>query len=119
MIIAHQPKDTASTANEQYRYLNVLLDVERGELRGPRGTYLLQPQLLAVAQRLFRRAGNLVSRDALISACWPDPDNEPESVDASLRVRVSQLRRALILISAATVGIRTEPSVGCALEAVR
>lgn len=97
---------------------NMVLDVETRTLAGPRGHVQLAPQLFALAERLFRRPCAVINHDSLASAVWPDPDGEPEFSDVQLRVRIGQLRNALIVLSGERVRIRSDRGVGWALEVV-
>ena len=91
--------------------LRLLVDQRR--LIGPRGEVTLRGNAYAVAFRLMRRPGVIVMRSDLISAMYPDPDDEPNDAEGVLRQVILTLREAINLIVGRTpVAIMTEGSVG-------
>ena len=56
-----------------YRFDRFTLDLSRGVLLASDGTELpLRPKSFALLQLLVESAGHLVSRDAIMTAIWPD-----------------------------------------------
>lgn len=75
-----------ATYNEQTRVLI-----------GPAGLQTLSPQHDTILRRLIRTPGRAVSNDALIMLLYPD-DNEPADAMNTVKVRVHELRRALLTV---------------------
>lgn len=93
---------------------SVSLDPETRVLSGPRGSLLLAARHFALLERLMRRCGVIIAHGDLISALWPDPDDEPDNAEGSLRVYFTQLRSLLAAIGVHhdEIAVRCEPSVG-------
>ena len=71
---------------------NVVVDFRSEEVRGPGGAPIeLRPQSFAVLRCLAGRAGELVSKDELLTECWPGV----AVTEDSLTQCVSEIRRAL------------------------
>jgi len=76
------------------------------------GQWLPLPALEARIMRLLAAAyGDVVTREELIAAAWPDPEHRPVN---SLNLHILRLRRR---ISALGIGIRTARGHGYALVA--
>ena len=75
-----------------YRFDRFTLDLNRGALMAADGAELpLRPKSLALLQLFVERAGHLVSRDAIMSAIWPDVF----VTDDSITPCVGEIRHAL------------------------
>jgi DNA-binding winged helix-turn-helix (wHTH) protein/TolB-like protein len=74
------------------RFAEWEFDVDTGELVGPAGAVRLQPQPAKVLAALLARPGDLVTRDELKRALWPDTVVE---ADQGLNFCVRQIRAAL------------------------
>jgi len=64
-------------------------------LAGPSGAERVEPGAFVVLRELLQRPGQVVAKDKLIGAIWPDADREPECGETGLRKRVLQARQAL------------------------
>lgn len=70
----------------------VVVDLRREEVRGAGGERIeLRPRSFGVLRHLAARAGELVTKDELLSACWPGV----VVTDDSLTQCVSEIRRAV------------------------
>lgn len=67
-----------------------LVDMDSREVRGSQGIHTLEPRAAAVLSHLLHQEGEVVSRAALIEACWPAGGGS----DEALTQTVAQLRRA-------------------------
>jgi len=74
------------------------LDTETREISSTRGSIRLSPLHYAVAERLMRRVGAIVSLSDLVSAAWPDPDNEPADPEGRIRDAIKTLRNSALLM---------------------
>ncbi len=95
------------------------LDVETRELAGPRGAIRLDPLNFAMMERLMRRPGVIVEDTAMVSALWPEPDDEPDDPDNTLRHKASVLRGTICVLGCAgrnKVSISRERGVGFFIE---
>lgn len=91
----------------------------RRALAGPHGSLVLSGQLYRVTERLMRRPEALVSSTDLIAAMYPDVDDEAERSDLVLRLRIRQLRGAILVLTRNAVRVRTEREMGYAIEVQR
>lgn len=91
----------------------LMLLTDQRRLVGPRGEITLRGNAYAVAHKLMRRPGVIVTRSDLISAMYGDPDDEPNDAEGVLRQVILTLREAINLIVGRTpVSIVTEAGVG-------
>jgi DNA-binding winged helix-turn-helix (wHTH) protein/TolB-like protein len=74
------------------RFAEYEFDLDSGELVGPAGTVRLQPQPAKVLSALLARPGEVVTRDELKQAVWPDTFVE---ADQGLNFCIRQIRAAL------------------------
>ena len=113
---------TAATSESPAVYVLAQMALDTGchTVSGPRGHVQLTPGPARLLARLMRRPGAVVSASDLISAMYPDPDEEPEHADVVLRSQIQRLR-ALVeaLAPKGTVQIRNLPTVGYAIETTR
>ncbi|MDQ2069746.1 winged helix-turn-helix domain-containing protein [Natronospira bacteriovora] len=79
-----------------------------GEVRGPKSTRRLEPQLISVLRALAEAEGRLLSRDELLNRAW----SGRVVSDATLSSVISQLRRSLTEIGVRQVCIETLPKRG-------
>jgi DNA-binding winged helix-turn-helix (wHTH) protein len=82
---------TASRAHEVYRFGPFQLDVTERQLTREGRPVVLRAKVFDTLVALVRRAGHLVTREALIDAVWPDAIVE----EGNLSHNVSALRKAL------------------------
>jgi DNA-binding winged helix-turn-helix (wHTH) protein len=75
----------------QYLFPPFRLDIDNARLWHETQPVPLKPKFLAVLQHLVIHAGNLVTKEALLEAVWP----EMAVSDAILKVSVRELRKAL------------------------
>ena len=102
-----------------YRVAMMELDLEARVLTGPRGSVRLASIPFALAERLMRSPGLVISRSALIAAMYPNPDDEPETAENVLRNTLSKLRGMLCLLGGEDLRIVVEPSEGWVLMSRR
>lgn len=76
----------------RFQFLQFTYDVTTGELRTATETVRLQPQPAAALRVLLQNAGQLVTRETLKQAIWPDTVVE---ADQGLNFCVRQIRMAL------------------------
>lgn len=62
-------------------------------LYGPLGLHRTTPRTHDLLMRLLQSVNKVVSKDALISALWPNPDDEPDSAESSLKVCIHWTRK--------------------------
>jgi DNA-binding winged helix-turn-helix (wHTH) protein/tetratricopeptide (TPR) repeat protein len=93
------------------RFEGFTLDTARGALLGSAQEVVLRPKTAAVLLHLLRHAGEVVSREALLDAVWPDIAVTDDSVTQC----VSEIRRALG--EAGPRLLRTLPRRGYLLDA--
>jgi DNA-binding winged helix-turn-helix (wHTH) protein/TolB-like protein len=74
------------------RFAEYEFDLDSGELAGPGGRARLQPQPAKVLSALLARPGELVTRDELKQAVWPETFVE---ADQGLNFCIRQIRAAL------------------------
>ncbi|MEO7999608.1 MAG: winged helix-turn-helix domain-containing protein, partial [Gemmatimonadaceae bacterium] len=74
---------------QRVQFLEFTFDLQTGELSSARETVRLQPQPAAALRVLLSSAGELVSRDALKQAIWPDTVVE---ADQGLNFCIRQIR---------------------------
>ena len=79
-------------SRDPYSFAEFSFNIETGEVTGPSGTVRLQPQPAQVLRILVSRAGELVTRDELKGAVWPETNVE---ADQGLNYCVRQIRLAL------------------------
>lgn len=77
---------------QRVQFLEFTFDLQTGELSSARETVRLQPQPAAALRVLLSSAGELVTRDALKQAIWPDTVVE---ADQGLNFCIRQIRMAL------------------------
>ncbi|MBX6374653.1 MAG: winged helix-turn-helix domain-containing protein [Acetobacteraceae bacterium] len=95
-----------------YRFAAFALDVERGSLVDAAGNRTeLRPKSAEVLRFLAENAGHVVSRDALMSAVWPNVF----VTDDSITQCITEIRRALGVEAARL--LRTFPRRGYLLDA--
>src|SRR4051812_10871543 len=100
--------DTGATA---LRFGGFAFDPVRGVLRQPSGAEtVLRPKSPGLLYHLARHAGQVVGRDALLDAVWPDVS----VTDDSITQCVTEIRRALGAEGAAL--LRTLPKRGYLLD---
>jgi two-component system OmpR family response regulator len=113
----------AVAADPGYKLGNLRLDVEQRALIGPRGELILMPQLFRLAERLMRRPGMVVPFSDVVGVLYPDADVEPDNAEVVMRIRIQQMRAALLLLAEGAregnVRVRTERGIGYALEVWR
>ncbi|MFT8243130.1 winged helix-turn-helix domain-containing protein [Roseomonas sp. BN140053] len=98
---------------EALRFDSFVLDLGRGALLGPDGAEIpLRPKTYALLRHLLERAGQLVDRDALLTAIWPGVHVTDDGVTQC----VGEIRRALG--EAGPRLLRTVPKRGYLLDAV-
>ena len=78
-------------AQASYRFGPFLVDGVAYRVWRGRDALDLTPQLLDLLVYLLERAGTLVTKDALLTALWPDAN----VTDNALSQAVSELRRAI------------------------
>ena len=76
----------------RYRFAEYELDAASGELLGPAGRQRLEPQPARVLTLLVERAGELLTREELQRAVWPDTHVD---LDQGLNYCIRQVRTAL------------------------
>jgi DNA-binding winged helix-turn-helix (wHTH) protein len=74
-----------------YSFGSYRLDASAGQLRRGEEVVPLAPKAFAVLQHLADRAGQLVTKDELLSVAWADV----HVGDGALKVCVREIRRAL------------------------
>lgn len=77
---------------QRVQFLEFTFDLQTGELSSARETVRLQPQPAAALRVLLSSAGELVTRDVLKQAIWPDTVVE---ADQGLNFCIRQIRMAL------------------------
>ncbi|KUF11388.1 alpha/beta fold hydrolase [Pseudoponticoccus marisrubri] len=97
----------------RYRFADVTLDLARHELRRDGAPVHVEPQVFALLALLARRAGEVVSRDALIAEVWKGQIVS----DATVAARISAARAAVGDTGRDQAIIRTVPRVGVQLVA--
>jgi len=75
-----------------FRFNNHTFDPDTGELDGPRESLRLQPKPARLLAMLLEAAGELVERDAIRDALWPDTTVD---FDAGLNTCMRQIRTAI------------------------
>lgn len=80
------------STNRPYRFEGFVFDPATGELTGPAGNDRLPPKPAALLALLLARPGELVTREELQDALWPDQHVE---IDQVLAYTVRQVRAAL------------------------
>lgn len=83
---------TGMHSARRFQFLQFTYDVTTGELRNAKETVRLQPQPAAALRVLLQNAGQLVTRETLKQAIWPDTVVE---ADQGLNFCVRQIRVAL------------------------
>jgi DNA-binding winged helix-turn-helix (wHTH) protein/tetratricopeptide (TPR) repeat protein len=78
------------------------------EIVGPSGRETLEPRVMEVLLALIGARGAVLSRDALVDACW---DGRAVSEDAITRV-ISKIRRLSEGVAAGDFAIETLPKIG-------
>ena len=73
------------------RFGDIVIDLAVREVRAGRRLSRIEPRAAAVLGVLIARAGQVVSREALLDTCW----REAAGSDEALTQAVAQLRRAL------------------------
>ena len=76
----------------RYRFGPFEFDPDSGELASSTGVVVLQPQPALLLEVLLSRAGQMVSRDELYEALWPDTRVE---FDLGLNAAIRSLRKTL------------------------
>jgi DNA-binding winged helix-turn-helix (wHTH) protein len=94
-----------------YRFADFTLDVARGRLLRGDTDVALRPKSLAVLTHLLRHAGHVVTKDALMSAVWPDVTVTEDSLTRCIH----EVRQALGADAAAL--LRTVPRRGYMFDA--
>lgn len=110
---------TDTAAVPVHRCGTLSLDIETRTLSGPRGQIRLDPMAYAMMCRLMRRPGVIVSDTDMISTVWPDPDDEPDDPDMTLRFKATVMRNTIIALGCgghAKVSLRRERNVGYFME---
>lgn len=79
----------------------LVLHVELRHLYAHGREACLSGRQTAILALLMRRAGSVVSRDALLAAMYPSPDEEPGDARQVLRNVMMMLRRALAQVGCA------------------
>ncbi|HEY6987992.1 MAG TPA: alpha/beta fold hydrolase [Bryobacteraceae bacterium] len=69
----------------QYKFGPFSLDLTNQRLESAAGEISLRPKVFAVLAHLVRRAGNLVTRDELLDAVWPDSYVDDHTVSVHIR----------------------------------
>jgi DNA-binding response OmpR family regulator len=107
----------AESGSTAHKVGPLTLYVEEHRLEGPRGELRLSGAHFRIMLRLMRRPGMVVERSDLISALYPDADDEGENGDACLRQIVMSLRRAIALLGCEkAVLLITERGIGHAIR---
>jgi DNA-binding winged helix-turn-helix (wHTH) protein/TolB-like protein len=92
-----------------YRFDSHTFDPDTGELDGPRESLRLQPKPARLLAMLLEAEGELVERDAIRAALWPDTTVD---FDAGLNTCVRQIRTALDATGGHVECIETLPKRG-------
>lgn len=92
-----------------FRFNNHTFDPDTGELDGPRESLRLQPKPARLLAMLLAAAGELVERDTIRAALWPDTTVD---FDAGLNTCMRQIRTALKETGADGELIETLPKRG-------
>lgn len=98
---------------------SISLDTQTRKLAGPRGEVRLDNLTYIMAERLMRRPGVIVHDTDLVSAIWPDPDDEPEIPENTIKYKASILRSLFVALGGGgrrKVQIKKEPLVGYFVE---
>ena len=100
---------TTTSTSMPIRFDQFTFDEQSGELRNADGMTRLQPQASAALHVLLANAGQVVTRETMITALWPDTTVE---FDDSLNFCIRQLRVALGDNATAPRFIETLPKRG-------
>lgn len=100
--------DKGSGENKLYRFGPFLLDVRRRVLLRDNQVVQLQPKAVDTLIALVEQHGQIISKDELINAVWPDTIVE----EGNLTLNISAVRKALGDNSAAPSFIETFPKRG-------
>jgi len=92
-----------------FRFHDHSFDPDTGELDGPRGSVRLQPKPARLLAMLLAGGGDLVDRDSIRDALWPDTNVD---FDANLNTCVKQIRTALRETGDDTEYVETLPKRG-------
>lgn len=68
-----------------YKFGSFSLDIDNQRLQSADGEIALRPKVFAVLAHLVHRAGNLVTRDELLEAIWPDSYVDDHTVSVHIR----------------------------------
>jgi len=90
-------------------------DPDRRLLVGPKGFARVTRREHDLLTQLALRRGRLVTLDALISAVWSPPEDEPERPINAMRVHLHRLRAKLKAVGASADLIQNIWGVGCLL----
>lgn len=98
---------------------SISLDTQTHKLAGPRGEVRLDNLTYIMAERLMRRPGVIVRDTDLVSALWPDPGDEPEIPENTIKYKASVLRGVFAALGGGgrrKVQIKKERGVGYFVE---
>lgn len=104
---------------ELFKIGTLSLDPASHILSGPRGKIRLAPKIFSTLMPLMRREGVIVPDSELISHVWPNPDDEPECPELTIKANIKHLRGTFELLGAGgsrKVKIRREYSAGYFVE---
>ena len=90
------------------RFGDIAIDLAAREVRAGLRLSRIEPRAAAVLGALVARPGQVVTRVALLDACWPDDAGS----DEALTQTIAQLRRALVDDPKAPACIATVPKAG-------
>lgn len=112
----HSPiSDLQQNSDIIFSFGKISLDTERRILRGPRGEIRLENMPYRLFERLIRRPGVIIQTSDLVTALWPEPDDEPENPEATIKYFITVLRNTLISLGGNgrnKIGILNERGVG-------
>lgn len=77
--------DLTETDSHLIRLSGVTLDLARGRLIGPSGDIALRPKSFALLRHLAMNAGQVLSKEDLIAAVWPDVTVTEDSLTQCIR----------------------------------
>lgn len=103
---------SALASRGEFRIGNARVNPARRSLHGPAGSALLEPRVMQVLVALADAAGRVVTRDALISACWGGQIVGDDSINRA----ISEVRRAA-REAGAHFAVETVPKIGYRIEA--
>lgn len=91
-VAPETPQLKAAASADTYRFGGFAFDPVRGMLRQPGGLEtVLRPKAADLLHHLLRHATQVVGRDALMDAVWPDVSVTDDSITQCL----TEIRRAL------------------------